>query len=83
VNAVLEFGLVAVGDDAAVGEGEAAATGDDPPPPPMTGVLDIPPFVPPPPPHAASRDVVMSNVANLRNIAILIVKSAGTSVAQP
>jgi len=80
VNAVLAFEL---GDDDATGtgEGEATATGDgEPTVRPTTGPLVVPP---PPPPHAASRDVVMSKVANLRNIAILIVNGAGENESRP
>jgi len=80
VYAVAAFGLVT--DDDAAGDGEATATGDGDPTvrPGMTDPLVVPP---PPPPQAASKDVVTRTVAILRNIASLIVRSGGTSVAQP
>ena len=81
MNAVLAFGLVALGDEDAAGVGEGTATGDgEPTVRPATGPLVVPP---PPPPHAARKDKVMSNVANLRNIAILIVNGGGENEAFP
>lgn len=81
VKAVAAF---ADGDDEARGEGDAAAAADDEAdgageaPLVRTGLGDDEP----PPPHAASKDVVTSIVAILRNIAILIVKSGGSPGAQ-
>jgi len=75
VKAVAAFGLVA--EDDAAGEGDA--TGG------LVGVAVCAPpgELEPPPPHAASKDVATRMVTILRNIAILIVKSGGASVAKP
>jgi hypothetical protein len=75
VNAVAAFAL-ALGEAAGAGEAEAAGDGD--------AVTRLPPgdgLELPPPPHAASNDSVIKSVANLRNIAILIINSGGGSVA--
>jgi hypothetical protein len=76
VNAVAALGLVAPDDAAGDGEAATLGAGDGVVRP---GVDDEPP---PPPPQAASKDVVTKMVAILRNIAILIVKSGGASVAR-